>query len=87
MQVDMGWSGRSDPPAGWSGGKVSGVIDRDRDHLILLVADAPAPGLAASARPSPADIPNNHRGYAVQWFLFAFVALVIYGVALRRRRG
>ena len=27
------------------GGKVSGVIGRDRDHRILLVADRPAPGL------------------------------------------
>ena len=61
------------------------MIDADRDHILLLVADTPAPGLAPSALPSPANIPNNHRAYAVQWFLFAAVALVIYGVALRRR--
>ena len=28
---------------------------------------------------------NNHMAYAVQWFLFAATALVIYAVALRRR--
>jgi surfeit locus 1 family protein len=52
----------------------------------MLVADVPAPGLAASTPPDPAAIPNNHLAYAVQWFVFAGVALLIYGLALRRRR-
>jgi len=30
-------------------------------------------------------VPNNHLAYAVQWFLFALVAGVIYVIALRRR--
>jgi surfeit locus 1 family protein len=30
-------------------------------------------------------VPNNHLAYAVQWFLFAGVAAVIYALALRRR--
>lgn len=87
MQVDMGWSNDSADPTGWRGGKVSGVIDSDRDHVILLVSDSPAPGLQPSARPSPAAIPNNHRAYAVQWFLFAGVAIIIYVLALRRRKN
>ena len=87
MQVNMGWSRDAAAPRGWRGAPVSGVIDADRDHLIMLVSDAAAPGLQPSARPSPADIPNNHRAYAVQWFLFAGVALVIYVLALRQRRG
>ena len=86
MQVDMGWSNESAAPKGWRGGPVAGVIDRDRDHIILLVSDVAAPGLQPSARPSVADIPNNHRAYAVQWFLFAGVALIIYVLALRRRQ-
>jgi surfeit locus 1 family protein len=86
MQVDMGWSKDSAAPRGWGGGAVTGVIDSDRDHLILLVSDAAAPGLEPSAAPSPADIPNNHRAYAVQWFLFAGMALVIYALALQRRQ-
>jgi surfeit locus 1 family protein len=49
------------------------------------VADPPLAGLAANARPDPADIPNNHWSYAVQWFLFAGTALVIYALALRKR--
>jgi len=32
------------------------------------------------------DIPNNHLAYAVQWFLFAGIAGVIYALALKRRR-
>jgi len=50
-----------------------------------LVADPPMAGLEASARPDPSELPNNHLSYAGQWFLFALVALVIYGLALRKR--
>lgn len=99
LLADMGVS--SDPRAttGWTGGPVSGVITSEPDHNSLaarfagkgvplrpmLVADTPAPGLQASAKPSPADIPNNHLSYAVQWFAFAAIAAIIFGLALRRR--
>ena len=52
---------------------------------LLLVLDGAVPGLSPSVPPSIETIPNNHRGYAGQWFLFAGVALVIYLLALRRR--
>lgn len=65
----------------WSGGKVTGWIAPGPK----LIADPPQAGLAASARPDPNDIPNNHLAYAVQWFFFALVALVIYAIALRKR--
>ena len=51
----------------------------------MLVADRPAPGLRASARPSPDTVSNNHLFYAAQWFFFAVAALVIYALALRKR--
>ena len=35
--------------------------------------------------PSDDSLPNNHRSYAVQWFLFAAVASIIYALALRKR--
>jgi len=84
MLVDMGWSTSAAAPA-WNGGQVNGVIAPDSKRKIMLVSDRAAPGLQPSAPPTPADIPNNHRAYAVQWFLFAAVALVIYAIALRRR--
>ena len=40
-----------------------------------LVAASPGPGLMASAPPSPETIPNNHFSYAIQWFLFAGIAV------------
>ncbi|MFD1949678.1 SURF1 family protein [Sphingomonas arantia] len=86
MAVDMGWSRDPKNPVGWTGGRVTGTIDADRDHVLLLVADQAAPGLTPSLRPSPEDIPNNHFAYAVQWFAFAAIALVIYVIALTRRR-
>lgn len=52
---------------------------------LLLVLDGGMPGLSASKPPSIETIPNNHISYAVQWFLFAAVALIIYGIALWKR--
>jgi len=85
MAVDLGWSNKGDSPVGYRGGPVSGVIGPDRKHILLLVADQAAPGLQPSAKPFLDEIPNNHRAYAVQWFLFAGIAVVIYALALRRR--
>ncbi len=85
MLVDMGWSRDSADPA-WRGGEVTGVIAPDSKHVIRLISATPAPGLEPSQPPNPEDIPNNHLAYAVQWFLFAAVAGIIYWLALRRRR-
>lgn len=83
-QVVAGWSQRPDDPA-WSGGQVTGVIAPDSSAVIRLVAAPPVAGLQAVQKPSPEDIPNNHWAYAVQWFLFAAIAAVIYGLAVARR--
>ena len=86
MQVDMGWSSAADAPA-WTGGEVTGIIAPDSRHVIRLVSAEAAPGLQPSAAPDPANTPNNHIFYAIQWFLFAAMATVIYGLALRRREA
>lgn len=80
-KVVMGWARDPAQTGSWSGGEVRGIIAPGP----RLVADPPLGGLAANARPDPSEIPNNHLAYAVQWFLFAATALVVYGVALRRR--
>lgn len=85
MQVVMGWSERPDDPV-WEGGRLSGIIAPDSQHGIRLIADRPAPGLLSAQAPSVADIPNNHFAYAVQWFLFAAIAGVIYTLAALRRQ-
>ena len=69
----------------WRGGPVSGIIAPDRKTRMRLVAATAPPGLDPSAPPSIDQIPNNHRSYAVQWFLFALIAAVIYGLALRKK--
>ncbi|ODU20649.1 MAG: hypothetical protein ABS87_09915 [Sphingomonas sp. SCN 67-18] len=84
FQAVMGWSTEPADPA-WTGGMVEGVIAPDSQSIIRLVATNPAPGLVPSAPPSLEDIPNNHMAYAVQWFLFALIAAIIYVLALRRR--
>ena len=82
--VVTGWSTRPERPQ-WGGGVVSGVIGPDRTRTVRLIADDRPAGLQAARRPSLEDVPNNHLAYAVQWFFFAFVAAVIYFLALRRR--
>ncbi len=79
-EVVIGWSPNPQPPI-WEGGPVQGMI-APGPRLIAMPAQA---GLGQIAAPDPNDIPNNHLAYAVQWFLFALVALVIYGLAIRKR--
>ena len=67
------------------GGVVNGVIAPDSQNVIRLVATEPVAGLRQSQPPALEDIPNNHLSYAVQWFLFAGIALVIFLLALRGR--
>ncbi len=96
--VDVGIADDFTPPE-WKGGTVQGtivpgpeqptVMERAMGKAIparaMLIADAPVAGLRASAVPSADNTPNNHLAYAVQWFLFAAAALVIYILAVRRR--
>ena len=80
--VDLGFS-RDPASPDWQGGAVTGMIAQGP----RLVADPPVAGLEPLAKPDPADLPNNHLAYAGQWFFFALTALIIYGLALRRRQG
>ena len=84
VKVRLGWS---DSPGNvtWAGGVVQGTFLEQRDASVVIVADPPLAGLSANARPDPRNLPNNHFSYAVQWFLFAATAVVIYGLALRKR--
>jgi surfeit locus 1 family protein len=83
-KVILGWSLRPDVVT-WTGGAVTGTYLDKGELGVVIVADPPLAGLAANARPDPRDLPNNHLSYAVQWFLFALTALVIYVLALRKR--
>jgi surfeit locus 1 family protein len=97
--ADMGVSADPKATPRWRGGEVAGriVAEPSRAGLLdrlagkappprpMLVADRPAPGLAASAPPS-AEVTNNSLSYAFQWFFFAAAAAIIYGLALRGRQ-
>jgi surfeit locus 1 family protein len=98
LMADMGISQSSTPPA-WKGGEVRGrliwaptgqpVVARLFGNMAppepMIVSESAAPGLQPTADPDPANIPNNHFSYAVQWFLFAAVAVSIYAIALWQR--
>ncbi len=61
-----------------------GAVEPGRP-ITLVAATAADPSLEPGAPANVEDIPNNHLAYAFQWFFFAFVAAVIYVLALRRR--
>ncbi len=98
--VDIGWSADFKTRSIWKGGAVDGIIGPTPDQRsviersvadkaqqqLLLVSTQASGGLEPSAVPSLEGIPNNHLAYAVQWFLFAGIALGIYGLALWRRQ-
>ena len=79
-RVVLGWS-RQPGAVDWTGGTIDGAIAPGP----RLIATPAVAGLAQNRLPSPADLPNNHFAYAVQWFLFALTALVIYALAVRKR--
>ncbi|KQM61751.1 MULTISPECIES: SURF1 family protein [unclassified Sphingomonas] len=97
--VDMGVAADPKLRPVWAGGPVAGtlshapggptLLDRMTGHAKrpapMIVSDISAPGLSASQRPDPASLPDNHLGYALQWFGFALAAVIIYLLALRRR--
>ncbi|WEK47554.1 MAG: SURF1 family protein [Candidatus Andeanibacterium colombiense] len=82
--VVLGWS-KIPETAKWTGGPVQGIVGPGRDGEARLIAAPQLAGLAPNAVPDPKDIPNNHLSYAIQWFLFAGTALVIYVLAARKR--
>ena len=84
-KVAIGWSPRPENPA-WQGGTVTGTIAPDKPQLIKLVSSDEVSGLEQLAAPSPEQIPNNHLLYAIQWFIFAAAAAIIYVLAVRKRR-
>ncbi len=85
MTVDAGWSPNPQLKPDWSGGEVRGVIAPDRNRKIRLVSAEGLGGLDTSAVPSTENVPDNHMAYAIQWFIFAALSLIIYGFALRGR--
>lgn len=99
LLVDIGVSEGPEGVGQWRGGPVSGVlVTEPQRHGVLarlfsdlpplrpmIVASEAAPGLSPSLPPDPADLPDDHISYAIQWFIFALAATVIYLLALRQR--
>lgn len=98
MLVQLGTTRDPNAKLDWKGGAVSGTIAYGPDERsmlaslgdktpkrLMLISDTPPPGLALSNPPKPDSVPNNHLAYAVQWFLFAAVAAIIYLLALKWR--
>ncbi len=98
MQVQLGTTHDPRKQIAWSGGRVSGYVAHapdsrsliqsafdHRPQAMLLVTDTPAPGLEPNASPDLDAVPNNHLAYAIQWFLFAAIAAIIYVLAVARR--
>jgi surfeit locus 1 family protein len=88
MSVEVGWSKDPNAKVNWRGGPVSGIIVPDRRSRMRLIAATAPPGLQPSKAPEASSIspvtPAGHRGYAATWFSLAAIALIIYGLAVRK---
>ena len=96
LAVNIGWSARAPARLQYLAPlpqTVRGVlVPTQRESIaaagalpFVLYAD-PGLGLPASQAPDAGSIPDNHLSYAVQWFSFAFILLVIYGLFIRQWR-
>jgi surfeit locus 1 family protein len=85
-EVALGWSKGPQQPLQWAGGPVSGIIAPGGSLGGTLHTSMPPLGLQPLTPSDPGDLPNNHLMYAGQWFFFALTGLVIYVLALRRKR-
>ncbi|WP_277970541.1 SURF1 family protein [Sphingomonas echinoides] len=97
--VQLGFGKDPHAKPDWKGGPVTGYISHAPDHqpliagmfgraapkTLMLVAAPPVGGLDPNPQPDLSAVPNNHLAYAVQWFVFAALAAIIYALALRRR--
>ncbi len=99
FSVQLGFGKDPHAKPSWKGGPVTGYISHAPDHApliaglfgqaapktLMLVADPPLAGLDPNPQPDLSAVPNNHLAYAVQWFIFAAIAAIIYALAVRRR--
>ncbi|WP_114227624.1 MULTISPECIES: SURF1 family cytochrome oxidase biogenesis protein [Sphingomonas] len=98
LTVQLGTTRDPNQKVQWAGGPVSGIIDYAPDErplsvrlfhhqprTLMLVAAPPLAGLAANPAPGADAEGNSSWSYAVQWFLFAAVALTIYVIAVATR--
>ena len=88
LDVNAGWAPRvpaaaTTPPSGWQVGTLAPPAPSD-PKVPGFYLEAASPPLEPTAPPGIDSIPNNHFSYAVQWFSFAVILAVIYGIWLRR---
>jgi surfeit locus 1 family protein len=82
---DTGWSPRPEPLSILGGtASFEGRLVKSSGDSWTLVQTLAGPPLEPSAPPGLDTISNNHLSYAVQWFSFAAILAVIYGLWLRR---
>ena len=85
-EVSLGWT-RAPEVVIWNGGPVRGILAPAGDLGARLVAsEPPLAGLEPLPEPDPSELPNNHLAYAGQWFFFALTALIIFVLAVRRKK-
>jgi cytochrome oxidase assembly protein ShyY1 len=93
FEADLGWAGRPVGPARLAlDALLQGTLrdlGADAAPRFRLVAAAPPPGLGLQPlrQPAVADVPDNHRLYAAQWFGFAAILLAVYLAFVARWRG
>ena len=92
LVVVAGWTLNPSPPplvvdTEFDGTIIERPYDKQPDRpMFMLIPKTAVPPLAPSKRPVPADLPDSHLSYAIQWFAFALTLSVIYTIFVLRRR-
>ncbi|MFA7440571.1 MAG: SURF1 family protein [Sphingomonadaceae bacterium] len=91
IRINIGWSPQLLDNR-HAGGRfvVTGILVESEHSAApyVLVADTAEPPLLPSAPPSTDNIPNNHLSYALQWFCFAAILLLVWvAYVVRWRQG
>ena len=88
LTLDAGWAPRPDAKPFRLAAAYPGMLREHPGPAYTLIAARALPPLEPSAPPTVEEVPNNHLSYAIQWFLFGGVLVVIYGIyVVRWRRG
>lgn len=91
LVVVAGWTprpfeGQLDVDTEFDGTIIEHPYDKQPERpAFMLIPRTAVPPLVPSRIPTPADLPDSHLSYALQWFSFAVTLVAIYAIFVWRR--
>ncbi len=86
LSLDAGWAPRPDLKPFALAAAYPGMLREHPGPEYTLISSRALPPLTPSAPPEVGEISNSHLSYAIQWFSFAAILAVVYGLYVRNWR-